>query len=72
MLMDIEQRKVAIVTSLGKRYSGMIDVPSAAFRTTDLFNSANVFWRNPNEKCYNNAILMYDDWYLINSKAKGR
>lgn len=54
------QRKLTILTSLGKKYSGMVDVPSADFRTTDLMNSSNVFWRNPNEKCYDNAILMYD------------
>jgi hypothetical protein len=55
-----EQRKVAIVTSLGKKYSGMIDIPNAALRTTDLFNSATIYWKNPNEKCFENAILMYD------------
>jgi hypothetical protein len=60
MDMDITQRKVAIVTSLGKKYSGLIDIPNAALRTTDLLNSSNLFWKNPNEKCYDNAILMYD------------
>lgn len=58
--MDAEQRKIAIVTTLGKKYSGMIDIPNAALRTTDLLNSANIFWKNPNERCYDNAILMYD------------
>jgi hypothetical protein len=58
--MSVEQRKLAIVTSLGKRYSGMIDIPNTSLRTTDLLNSANIFWRNPNEKCYDNAILLYD------------
>lgn len=58
--MDAEQRKLTIVASLGKRYTGMIDIPNASLRTTDLLNSANVFWRNPSEKCYDNAILMYD------------
>jgi hypothetical protein len=54
------QRKLAIMTSMGKKYSGMVDVPTDSFRTTDLLNSANIFWRNPNEKCYENAIMMYD------------
>ncbi|MCB2182121.1 MAG: hypothetical protein KQH63_08865 [Desulfobulbaceae bacterium] len=55
-----EQRKVAVVTSLGRKYSGLIDIPNAALRTTDIFNSSNVFWKNPGEKCFENAILMYD------------
>jgi hypothetical protein len=58
--MNEKQRKMAIVTSLGKKYSGIIDIPNSNFRTSDLFNSANVFWKNPNEKCYDNAILMHD------------
>ncbi|MBI5556154.1 MAG: hypothetical protein HY885_00790 [Deltaproteobacteria bacterium] len=55
-----DQRKVVVVTSLGKKYSGLIDIPNAALRTTDLFNSSNIYWKNPNEKCFENAILMYD------------
>lgn len=58
--MDAQQRKVAVITSLGKKYSGMVDVPNANFRTTDLFNSSNIFWKNPNLKCYDNAIFMSD------------
>jgi len=58
--MTVLQRKLSIVTSMGKKYTGMVDVPSESFRTTDLMNSSNVFWRNPNEKCYENAILLYD------------
>ncbi len=53
-----EQRKVAIVTSLGRKYSGFIDIPNAALRTTDLFNSSNIFWRDPSEKSFNDAIQM--------------
>ncbi|MBN1848339.1 MAG: hypothetical protein JW932_07115 [Deltaproteobacteria bacterium] len=56
----IEQRQVAIITSLGKKYSGMVDIPNPTLRTTDLFNSANIYWKNPNEKCFDNAVLMYD------------
>ena len=56
----VEKREVTIGTSLGKKYSGLIDVPTATFRTIDLFNSANLFWKNPNEKCFESAILMYD------------
>ena len=56
--MEAKQRKLVIVTSLGKKYSGLVDVPSETFRTTDLLNSSNIFWKNPNQKCYDNAIFM--------------
>lgn len=55
-----ERRKVAVVTSLGRKYSGLIAIPNVALRTTDLFNSANIFWKNPSEKCFEEAIQMYD------------
>jgi len=55
-----EQRRISVLTSLGKKYSGFIDIPNAALRTTDLLNSPNIFWKNPNEKCFENAILLYD------------
>ncbi|MEJ2025487.1 MAG: hypothetical protein P8Y00_10835, partial [Deltaproteobacteria bacterium] len=48
------------MTSLGKKYSGMVDIPNESLRTTDLFNSSNIYWKNPNEKCFENAILMYN------------
>ena len=64
-----EKRKVAIVTCLGKKYSGLIDIPNASLRTTDLLNSSNIFWANPTEKCYENTILMYDAQLLLDSTA---
>jgi hypothetical protein len=65
----VEQRQVAVVTSLGKKYSGMVDVPNSAFRTTDLFNSANIYWKNPNEKCFENAILMYNARLMLDETS---
>jgi hypothetical protein len=67
--MDANQRKLAIVTSLGKKYSGMVDVPGENFRTTDLLNSANIFWKSPNLKCYDNAIFMSDVRLFLDDKA---
>ena len=64
--MEAKQRKVAVITSLGKKYSGTVDVPNENFRTTDLFNSSNIFWRNPNLKCYDNAIFMSDVQLFLN------
>ena len=67
--MDAKQRKLAIVTSLGKKYSGMVDVPGETFRTTDLLNSANIFWKSPNLKCYDDAIFMSDVSLFLDDKA---
>ena len=58
--MDAKQRKLVFVTSLGKKYLGIVDVPNENFRTTDLLNSSNIFWKNPNLKCYDNVIFMSD------------
>jgi hypothetical protein len=69
--MDENQRKIAFVTSLGKKYSGLVDIPNPNFRTTDLLNSSNIYWKNPNEKCYDNALMMYDvTLYLINESKE--
>lgn len=64
-----EQRKVVIVTSLGKVYRGMVDVPGGDYRTTDLFNSSSIFWRDPNKKCFENSILFHDVQMLIGGSA---
>ena len=67
-----EQRKVVIVASSGKKYSGLIDIPNASLRTTDLLNSTNIFWKNPNEKCFENALLMYDLHLMFDDSASYR
>lgn len=67
--MQTAERKVTIVTSMGKKYVGMIDVPNEEFRTTDLFNSVNVYWKNPDMKCYNDAIFMHDVSLLLDEKT---
>ena len=67
--MEVNQRRLSVVSSLGKKYSGLVDIPNENFRTTDLLNSSNIFWRNPNEKCYDNAILMYDVKLFLDETA---
>jgi hypothetical protein len=67
--MDTKQRKLAIITSLGKKYTGMVDVPNETFRTTDLLNSSNIFWKSPNLKCYDNAIFMSDVRLFLDDTA---
>ena len=55
-----DRRRIVLVASLGKKYVGDVDVPNETLRTTDLLNSGSIFWKDPNEKCFDNAILMHD------------
>lgn len=64
-----EQRRVVVVTSLGKMYRGLVDIPNETYRTTDLFNSQSIFWKNPAEKCFDNAILFHDVELIIGGAA---
>lgn len=64
-----EQRRVVIVTSLGKMYRGLVDIPNATFRTTDLLNSSSIFWKDPADKCFENAILFRDVQLVIGGSA---
>jgi len=64
-----EQRQVIVVTSLGKKFKGKMDIPNATLRTTDLFNSGSIFWRDPSEKCFENAILLHDVQMTIDDSA---
>ena len=65
----VEQRRVVVVTSLGKMYRGMVDIPNSTFRTTDLFNSPAIYWKDPNEKCFDNAVLFRDVQLLVGGSA---
>ena len=55
-----DQRQIVLVTSLGKKYQGKIDIPNDSLRTTDLLNSGSLYWKNQAEKCFENAILLHD------------
>jgi hypothetical protein len=57
--MELEQRKITVFTP-GKKYSGYIDISNDSLRTTDLLNSSVLFWRDPGEKCFENALMMHD------------
>ena len=63
------QRKISVVTSLGKTYTGMVDIPNPTFRTTDLLNSSQVFWKDPGLKCFENCILLKDVKLSIDEKT---
>jgi hypothetical protein len=57
------------VSSLGKKYYGSVDVPNQTLRTTDLFNSGTVYWKDSSEKYFENAILLRDAQLRIDDSA---
>ncbi len=65
----VHQRQVVVVTSLAKKYSGKVDIPNPTLRTTDLFNSGTIYWRDPGEKCFENAILLRDAQLTIDNSS---
>lgn len=57
--MEPAKRKITVFTP-GKIYTGEIDVPNPLLRTTDLLNSANLFWKDPAKKSFGDGLLMFD------------
>ncbi|MEN8134664.1 MAG: hypothetical protein ABFS18_03895 [Thermodesulfobacteriota bacterium] len=53
------RRKLTIFTP-GKIYTGEIDVPNPLLRTTDLLNSASLYWKDPAQKSFSDGLLMSD------------
>lgn len=53
-------RRTITIFTPGKIYSGEIDVPNALLRTTDLLNSANLYWKDPAYKSFTDGLLMYN------------
>jgi len=53
------QRAVTIFTP-GKTYEGFIDVPNDSLRTIDIFNSNILYWKDPAEKSFDDALLVND------------
>ncbi len=54
-----ERREIVVFTP-GKQYSGEVDIPNGEFRTTDLLNSASLFWKDPSEKNFDDVLLMFN------------
>lgn len=61
------RRKLKILTT-GKQYVGEVDMPLDNLRSTDLFNSANLYWKDPAQKSFNDAILLHDVTLSITGK----
>lgn len=58
-MQDSVQRSVVLFTP-NKRYEGKIDLKNDDIRTIDQLNSATVYWKNPTEKSFDDAVLLYD------------
>lgn len=63
------QRKIVLVTSLGKKFAGKVDIPNDTLRTTDLLNSGSIYWKDASDKCFENAILMHEVQLLIGDSS---
>lgn len=58
-MQDSVQREINLFTP-NKRYSGKIDLKNDDIRTIDQLNSSTIYWKNPAEKSFDDAILLYD------------
>ena len=53
------QREVFLYTP-NKKYTGKIDLKNDDIRTLDQMNSSTLYWKNPAEKSFDDAVLLYD------------
>lgn len=53
------QREVLLYTP-NKKYTGKIDLKNDGIRTIDQLNSSTIYWKNPAEKSFDDAVLLYD------------
>ena len=63
------QRAVTVFTP-GKSYAGFIDIPNESLRTIDLFNSANLFWKDPAERSFEDALLLNDATIVLEGNTR--
>ncbi len=55
--MEISQRKITFYTP-DKVYMGYIDIANQSLRTIDIFNSSSIYWKDPNERSFDDALLL--------------
>jgi hypothetical protein len=53
------KREVHLYTP-NKKYSGNIDLKNEDIRTIDQLNSSTIYWKNPAEKSFDDAIMITD------------
>jgi hypothetical protein len=67
--MDSNQRKITFYTP-DKAYVGYMDIANKSLRTTDIFNSSNVYWKDPAEKSFDDALLLRDVSIILEGNVK--
>ncbi len=67
--MGDSQRAVTIFTP-GKMYSGLIDIQNESLRTIDVFNSVNIYWKDPAEKSFEDALLLNDATVMLEGNTR--
>ena len=63
------QREVNLYTP-NKKYSGKIDLKNDDIRTIDQLNSSTIYWKNPAEKSFDDAILLNDVEVSLHGSGK--
>jgi hypothetical protein len=63
------QRSITLHTP-NKVYTGLLDVGNESLRTIDIFNSASMYWANPAEKSFEDALLLYQARVMLTGDAK--
>ncbi|MGI9537006.1 MAG: hypothetical protein ACR2PB_08040 [Desulfocapsaceae bacterium] len=53
------QREFILFTP-NKKYTGKIDLKNDGIRTIDQLNSSTIYWKNPAEKSFDDAVLLHD------------
>jgi hypothetical protein len=67
--MEAGQREITLHTP-GKVYTGAIDMANSSVRTTDFFNSASLYWKNPAEKSFDDALLLHQARIILEGDTK--
>lgn len=67
--MEISQRKITLYTP-DKVYVGYIDIANESLRTTDIFNSSSIYWKDPKERSFEDALLLNNASIILEGNTK--
>ena len=67
--MEIGQKKITIYCP-DKIYTGLMDIGNVSLRTIDIFNSSNIYWKDPSERNFDDALLLYNATILLEGNTK--
>jgi hypothetical protein len=65
----VGQRKITFFTP-DKIYTGYIDVGNESLRTIDIFNSSNMYWKDPAERSFEDAFLLNNASITLEGNTK--